>query len=122
VQNISSTQRYRDMQPLTGYTSYAKNSITASYRRIGDNANMYQLIGSGGFNLPSGYVFISGNIYAMNNQSDPIVNNTFISYHRRNSAVTLGNVSKSLEMPLFGRGAEYSLTSADKDKKVDWIY
>lgn len=119
IQNISSTQRYQDMQPINGYSSYAKNSITAAYRRIGDNADMYQVMGSGGFNLPSGYVFISGNIYTMSNQNDPIVNNTYISYHRGNSAVTLGNVNKMLEMPLFGRGAEYSLTSSDKDKKIE---
>lgn len=119
IQNISSTQRYRDMQPMSGFSSYAKNSITASYRKVGDNSDMYQLMGAGGFNLPSGYVFIRGNIYTMSNQSDPVVNNTYISYHRGNSEITLGNVSKMLEMPLFGRGAEYSITSSDKDKKIE---
>ncbi len=118
VQNVASTQRYQDLQNNT-FSNYKKNSITAGYRRIGENLSMYQLIGSGGFNLPSGYVFIRGNIYAMNNQSDPVVSNTYITYRRNNSEYTLGNISKMMEMSLFGRGAEYAVTSSDKDKKLE---
>ncbi len=118
VQNTSSTQRYQDFQSNT-FSTYKKNSITAAYRRIGENLNMYQLTGSGGFNLPSGYVSVRGNIYTINNQSDPVVSNTYITYHRNNSEYTLGNISKIMEMSLFGRGAEYAVVSSDKDKKLE---
>lgn len=118
VQNISSTQRYQDRETDI-FSNFSKNSITASYRHIGENLDMYQLIGSGGFNLPSGYIFMRGNIYAMNNHSDPVVNNTYISYRRENNEFTLGNISKLLELSLFGRGVDYSFTSPDKDKKVE---
>ncbi len=118
VQNVASTQRYQDLQN-NSFSSYRKNSITAGYRRVGDNLNMYQLIGSGGFNLPSGYVFLRGNVYTMNNQSEPVVTNTYITYHRKNSEYTLGNISKIMEMSMFGRGAEYAVTSSDKDKKLE---
>ncbi|MFP7655592.1 COG1470 family protein [Chryseobacterium proteolyticum] len=118
VQNISSTQRYEDRETDI-FSNFSKNSITVSYRRVGENLDMYQMIGSGGFNLPSGYLYIRGNIYAMNNHSDPVVNNTYISYHRENNEFTLGNMSKLLELSLFGRGAEYAFTSSDKDKKIE---
>ncbi|EJL68402.1 hypothetical protein, partial [Chryseobacterium populi] len=118
VQNTASTQYYQDIQ-FNPFSNLSKNSITASYRHVGENLDLYQLAGSGGFNLPSGYVSIRGNIYTMNNQSDPVVNNTYISYHRENSEFTLGNINKLLELSLFGRGAEYAFTSSDKDKKVE---
>ncbi|KFF07792.1 hypothetical protein [Chryseobacterium luteum] len=118
VQNVSSVQHYQDLQTNT-FSNYTKNSITASYRNVGKNISMYQLMGSGGFNLPSGYVFMRGNIYTLNNQNDPMVNNTYVTYYRENSAFTLGNVSKLLELSLFGRGAEYALTSQDKSKKLE---
>ncbi len=118
VQNVSSTQRYQDVQ-FDMFSNYSKNSITASYRRVGETIDMYQLIGSGGFNVPSGYVFIRGNIYAVNNQNDPVVNNTYLSYHREKSEFTLGNISKMMELSLFGRGAEYAYTSSDKEKRIE---
>ncbi len=118
VQNVSSTQRYQDME-FDLFSNYSKNTITASYRRVGNNTDMYQLIGSGGFNLPSGYMFIRGNIYTLNNQSDPVVSNTYVSYHREQNEFTLGNISKIMEVSLFGRGAEYAYTSPDKDKKIE---
>ena len=118
VQNVSSTQRYQDAE-FDLFSNYSKNTITASYRRIGNNTDMYQLIGSGGFNLPSGYMFIRGNIYTLNNQSDPVVSNTYLTYRREKSEFTLGNISKLMEVSLFGRGAEYAYTSSDKDKKIE---
>ncbi|WP_426478504.1 hypothetical protein ACP3T3_03290 [Chryseobacterium sp. CBSDS_008] len=118
VQNVSSTQRYQDVE-FDLFSNYSKNTITASYRRVGNATDMYQLIGSGGFNVPSGYMFIRGNIYTLNNQSDPVVSNTYVSYHREKSEFTLGNISKLMELSLFGRGAEYSYTSLDKEKKIE---
>lgn len=118
VQNVSSVQHYQDLQ-INPFSNYTKNSITASYRSIGRDIDMYQITGSGGFNLPAGYVFIRGNIYTVNNQRDPIVNNTYVSYRRENNEFTVGNISKLLELSLFGRGAEYAFTSSDKDKKLE---
>ncbi|WP_313090600.1 COG1470 family protein [Chryseobacterium flavum] len=118
VQNVSSVQRYEDMES-TAFSNFTKNSITASYRHAGNNLDMYQLAGSGGFNLPSGYIFIRGNIYTMNQQSDPVVNNTYITYRRENNEFTFGNINKLLELSMFGRGAEYAYTTTDKNKKIE---
>ena len=118
VQNVASSQRYQDLQN-TVITDYRRNSITAAYRRVGENINMYQVMGSGSFNLPSGSVFIRGNAYTLNSQGDPVVTNTYATYRRSRSEYTLGNISKIMEMSLFGRGAEYALVSADKDKRLE---
>ncbi|MCU7616897.1 hypothetical protein NZ698_06785 [Chryseobacterium sp. PBS4-4] len=118
VQSISHTQKFQDEQQ-NGFASTTRNSITASYRRVGNDLDMYQILGSGGFNVASGYVFINGNMFLMNSQNDPVINNTYISYRREKSEFTLGNISKLLELSLFGRGIEYSFLNAAKDKKLE---
>jgi hypothetical protein len=117
IQNNSSTQHYQSLD--NNNLNYTKNSITTSYRFLGNQTYLYQLIGSGGFNLPSGYVFIRGNIYKTNGPEDPVVNNTFISYRREKSEFTVGNISKIIELSLYGRGAEYAYTSQDKNKRLE---
>jgi hypothetical protein len=118
VQSISHTQKFQDEQQ-NGFASTTRNSITASYRRVGNDLDMYQILGNGGFNVASGYVFINGNMFLMNSQTDPVINNTYISYRREKSEFTLGNISKLLELSLFGRGIEYSFLNAAKDKKLE---
>jgi len=118
VLSISHTQKFKDEQ-VNGFASTTKNSITTSYRRVGNDINMYQILGSGGFNVSSGYIFVNGNMYMMNSQTDPVVNNTYISYRREKSEFTIGNISKLLELSLFGRGIEYSFLNGAKDKKIE---
>ncbi|SMP15394.1 hypothetical protein [Chryseobacterium profundimaris] len=118
IQNNSSMQRFHSLDDNT--LSYTKNSITTSLRYLGRETYLYQIIGSGSFNLPSGYVTIRGNIYKTNGPEDPVVNNTFITYKREQSEFTLGNITKIIEMSLYGRGAEYAFTSADKDKRLEF--
>jgi len=118
VQSISNVQNFQD-ELQNGFESTSKNTITASYRRIGNDLDMYQILGNGGFNVSSGYIFINGNILLLNSQTDPIINNTYISYRREKSEFTVGNISKLLEVSLFGRGIEYSFLNSAKDKKIE---
>jgi len=117
VQNISSVQKYQDPQ-FNNFAEETKNQITTSYRKVGDNIDMYQLIGSGGFNLPSGFLFIRGNIAFLNSQQQPLVTNTNVVLQQGKNQYTIGSVNKLLEMTLVGRGAEYSHTFA-KDTKLE---
>ncbi len=118
VQNVASSQRYQDPQN-TVLSDYKKNSITASYRRVGENLNMYQLRGAGSVNLPSGYLFMRGNIYTLNGQGEPVITNTYVTYRNMNNEYTLGNISKVMEMSMFGRGGEYAWNSSSRDKRVE---
>uniref|UniRef100_A0AAU6WK13 Uncharacterized protein n=1 Tax=Chryseobacterium endophyticum TaxID=1854762 RepID=A0AAU6WK13_9FLAO len=118
VQNVASSQRYQDPQSMV-LSEYKKNSVTASYRRVGENLNMYQIRGAGSFNLPSGYMSVRGNIYTLNGQGEPVITNTYVTYRNVNNEYTIGNISKMMEMSMFGRGAEYAWNSSAKDKKVE---
>ncbi|WP_294315923.1 hypothetical protein [uncultured Chryseobacterium sp.] len=118
VQNVASSQRYQDPQSMV-LSEYKKNSVTASYRRVGENLNMYQIRGAGSFNLPSGYMSVRGNIYTLNGQGEPVITNTYVTYRNVNNEYTVGNISKMMEMSMFGRGAEYAWNSSAKDKKVE---
>ncbi|GEN74328.1 hypothetical protein CHA01nite_00680 [Chryseobacterium hagamense] len=118
VQNVASSQKYQDPQN-TVLSDYSRNSITAAYRRVGENLNMYQMRGAGSFNLPSGYVSVRGNIYTLNGQGEPVVTNTYVTYRNTNNEYTIGNISKMMEMSMFGRGAEYAWNSSAKDKKLE---
>lgn len=117
VQNISSVQKYQDPQ-FNNFAEETKNQITASYRKVGDNIDMYQLIGSGGFNLPTGFLFMRGNIALLDSQPQPLVTNTNIVLQQGKDQYTIGSVNKLLEMTLVGRGVEYSHTFG-KDKKLE---
>ncbi len=118
IQNISSTKRYQDMETVRQSQYYQRNSVTGSYRRIGKNSTVYQLIGSGDIDLPAGYASISGNIYQADSANDPVVSNTYLDYHFENYQLKIGNISQPLEMALFGRGIEVGTADKTKSKKL----
>lgn len=118
VQNVSSTQRYNNIQSNTLNYYYQKNSLSASYRKIGKNTDAYQLIGSGDIDLPAGYLSVKGNIYKSNNQPEPIVTNTYVAYKLDNAEVKIGNISEPLELSLFGRGAQVMISDEDENKSL----
>lgn len=117
VQNISSKQKFQEAQ-YGNSTDPFRNEITTSYRRVGDNLNMYQLYGSGGFNLSSGYILMNGNASLFSNQQLPILTNTNISLHQGKNTYNAGSISKMFETTLSGRGAEYSYRFRN-DKSIE---
>jgi len=118
TQNISHIQKYQNPQFGSGLEE-SRNEITASYRKIGEGSNMYQIIGGAGFNLPSGYLILKENIAVLNNQQQPLVTNTNLTYRQGQHEYTIGSVNKMLEMTLVGRGAEYSLDFG-KDNRLEF--
>ncbi|WP_144283634.1 COG1470 family protein [Chryseobacterium echinoideorum] len=117
VKNIASVQKYQNPE-FFNLSQEARNEITTSYRRVGENINMYQLLGAGGVNLPSGYLFMKGNIALLNSQQQPLVTNTNIQLKQGNNFYSVGSINKLLEMTLVGRGAEYSHTFRN-NKKIE---
>jgi hypothetical protein len=118
VQNISSNKRFQDMEAARQSQYYQRNSLTGSYRKIGANNTVYQLIGSGDINLPTGYLSVSGNIYQSDNANEPIISNTYLDYHFENHQLKIGNINQPLEMALFGRGIEIGTADKSKSKKI----
>lgn len=117
VQNIASVQQYQGSS-FINFWEEAQNQITASYRGLGGGVDFYQLRGSGGVNIPSGYLFMRGNVSLSNSQELPLITNTNLVYHQEKNEYTIGNINKLLEMTLVGRGAEYSRTF-EKNQKIE---
>lgn len=117
VQNIASVQQYQG-ESFINFLEETQNQITSSYRRFGGGIDYYQLKGSGGFNIPSGYVFMRGNIAMSNVQEIPLITNTNLVFRQERNEYTIGSINKLLEMILVGRGAEYSHTF-EKNQKIE---
>lgn len=116
LQNASSERRYWSNASLSN--NFQSNTLTASIRKIGNNTNMYQLLGSGKIDLPLGYLSLQGNVYYSDNGSKPIATNTSLSYIANNTELTFGNISEISELPLFGRGIKLAQTNDAKNKKL----
>lgn len=118
IQNISNRQKFQEL-PSNIHSTTQKNTLSTSYKNIGDNTDIYQITGSGGFNLPAGYLFANANINMMSTQKNPIITNTYITYQREQNNFIFGNLNKMLEMPLSGRGVEYSYENLKKTRKLE---
>lgn len=117
VQNISSVKQHQDLESARQSYIYQKNSLTTTYRKIGEHTNVYQIIGSGEFDLSAGYLEMSGNLYMTEGLKDPFISNTYLAYYLDNYQFKVGNISQPLEMSLYGRGFEASTTNETKSKK-----
>ncbi|WP_146746558.1 COG1470 family protein [Sinomicrobium soli] len=115
VTNTASNRWYNagdagNFETFTGY-----NNLTLSYRNSGYNREMYQLMGNGSVDLPAGFLSFRGNIYQGGGQRDPVVTGTSVSYRLNRSEIKAGNISRPLELYMFGRGAEFSLKDSSNN-------
>lgn len=117
VQNIASEQQYQGTS-FINFLEETQNQISSSYRRFGGGIDYYQLKGSGGINIPSGYLFLRGNVAMSNVQEIPLITNTNLVFRQERNEYTIGSINKLLEMTLVGRGAEYSHTF-EKNQKIE---
>ncbi|HMR82996.1 MAG TPA: hypothetical protein PKE30_07690, partial [Niabella sp.] len=118
VLNVSSFKRYNNVRTNNLSSLYQSNSITASYRRIGNNVDIYQLMANTNIDLPAGYVGLNANLYTMNNDHNPIVSNTYLFYNLNENEIRVGNISRTLEVPFFGRGAEVTFNNKTKSRSL----
>ena len=117
IQNISSVQQYQAIN-FTNFSEESQNEISSSYRRMGGGIDFYQLKGSGGVNIPSGYLFMRANVALSDSQQIPLITNTNLAFHQEKNEYTIGNINKLQEMTLVGRGASFSRTF-EKNQKIE---
>ncbi|WP_080903879.1 hypothetical protein [Parabacteroides sp. Marseille-P3160] len=121
IQNVASNRSYVDIRPnvpqLSGYGS-DDNSVTLSYRQYNSSSNMLQLRGGGYLNLPAGYLQLNGNVYKYSSQQTPMITNTSLMYKLYENEFTVGNVSESAELSLYGRGAKAMFADKKKSKTL----
>lgn len=119
VQNITSVKRFQDIELARQSAALRHNSLSASYRTSGRDNGVYQLRGAGNVNLSAGYLAFSGNLYQSINDPNVVLSNTYVGYHYENYQLTIGNLNKSMEMALFGRGVQLSGQSKDESKSLE---
>lgn len=99
VQNIASVQQYQGTY-FSNFLEETQNQITSSYRRFGGGIDYYQIKGAGGFNLPSGYIFMQGNVAMTEAQEIPLITNTNLVFNQEKNKYTIGSINKFFEKSL----------------------
>lgn len=120
LQNVSSSRKFEDLSNSFGtYTNNQRNSITAAYRQYSSNTNILQLYGRNSFDLPAGYIAVQGNLYSgLGDQQQVFATNTSMTYYLNRNEFTIGNISESLDLSLFGRGAKMTLSNENQSKRI----
>ncbi len=118
VQLIRNHRNYSEIQPPQFLSYYQNNSITASYRRLGNNLDMFQLMGAGVFDLPTGNIEVKGNLTKVLLQSEWVTTNSSVSYNIYNNKLVIGNMDGAFEIPVFGRGVRLDIGNNNNNKKL----
>ncbi len=116
VQSLQDTRK-RPNDPLPDYFSSLPNRIMLTVQNAFTNNAYYRLNGGSGIYLPSSR--IDYNIDANIPQADfsnPYLRNTYISYETHKMGLTVGNINRSFDLNIYGRGASfYLLDTAHKN-------
>lgn len=120
IQNVLSSRKFEDASYDFGaFSSNQKNTITATYRRYGNSSDVFQLQGKTDFNLPAGSLSLQGNMYSNLSQGNQVIaTNTALTYRLNRNELTVGNISESLDLSLFGRGAKMVLSNEGQSKRL----
>lgn len=116
LQNAASRRRYAAAP--TVINSSQKNSLSTSFRRIGNNTNILQVLGTGNVDLPLGYLSLKANIFKADNNPTPIATNTALTYFANNTQFSVGSISEVSELPVFGRGVKLSHTNSSNSSML----
>lgn len=121
IRSVSTRRSYQAFQhyPENSYgdgSSY--NAIQLSYRTFNNTSSTVQLQGGGYVDLPAGYLYVKGNIYKYNAQSQPYVTNTSLTYRLYGNEFSIGNVSEQAELSLYGRGTKILFSDSIRSKRL----
>lgn len=120
IQNVLSSRRFEDNSfDFGSFAPNQQNTITAAYRRYGSSSDVFQLQGKSDFNMPAGSLSVQGNMYSNLSQSSRVIaTNTALTYRLDRNELTVGNISESLDLSLFGRGAKLVLSNEGQSKRL----
>ncbi len=103
VQSAQSDRAFKD-ESLSD--SYNENSLTLSSQNMFSANESYLLTGRGRLELPTGRLGYNMDLTSWKNTySPPMMRSTWISYESHNMGVMAGNISRSMDINLNGRGA-----------------
>lgn len=120
IQNVLSNRKFNESSYDFGaFSLNQQNSITATYRRYGNSSDIFQLQGKADFNLPAGSMSVQGNMYSNLSQDHQVIaTNTALTYRLDKNEFVVGNISESLDLSLFGRGAKMILSDEGQSKRL----
>lgn len=121
VQSARNERAYRD--PSLSDT-YNLNSITFSAQNMFSQNESYHLAGRGNLTLPSGMLGYNLDFTSWRNSYSPaMARNTYVSFRNEKFGIMAGNINKSMDINLSGRGMSVSLndTSSDDSYEVGFI-
>ncbi|MES2332722.1 MAG: carboxypeptidase-like regulatory domain-containing protein [Bacteroidota bacterium] len=115
VQSARSNRNFRDMQ---GGDDYNDNTITLSSQSMFTPTQSFMLRGRGGLDLAGGKLGYNVDLTTWKaGYAPPLLQNTWIDYQKANMGIRAGNINRTLDINLSGRGASVFIddtTSANR--------
>lgn len=103
VQSARSNRNYRDLQASDAFDD---NTVTLSSQSMFLPTQSYMLRGRGNTDLAGGKLGYNVDLTAWKNgYAPPLLQNTYIDYKHSNMGIRAGNINRTLDLNLYGRGA-----------------
>lgn len=89
-----------------GISDYSRNSLTLAGQGLGTENEWYQLLSSGVVDMRQQHIYynLDASIYKHGNGQGLQLLNTFLTYRKENWGVTAGNIGRSYDLNISGRG------------------
>lgn len=122
IQNAAADRRYTS--PLVtppNWDAYQTNRVTLMVRNPAMTTQSMQLDGRGTYAMGQGE--LNFNVFAyqwgeLNRQ--PVLHNTWVGYETDRMAITVGNISESLETYVYGRGGQVRFSDTQQGEHIEF--
>ncbi len=113
VQNARSSRNYRDE---LSSSAFVDNTLQIGSQNLFNNNQSYLVRGHGGFELGKDRLNYSLNLTSWQNSASPIlIQNTWLEYANKQRGIKVGNIFRSLDLNLTGRGVTGFLSTSKTD-------
>lgn len=123
VQVAGSKRSYIGNRPLYKEADGTPDAMTLAARYLRTPFENYQLFGGSSLQFKKSMLVYSADITMWRNgYIQPLVRNTFVTYEKNNSGVTIGNIQRNYELNLNGKGASVFHESKDHHNRLEAGY
>jgi hypothetical protein len=113
VQSARSNRNYRDE---LSNNAFVDNTLQVGSQNLFNNNQSYLVRGRGGFELGKDRLNYSLNLTSWQNRASPIlIQNTWLEYGNKQRGIKVGNIFRSLDLNLTGRGLMGYLSTSKTD-------
>ncbi|TCC96754.1 hypothetical protein [Pedobacter psychroterrae] len=121
VQNAKSNRQFEERGMNNNRDN---NSFSLGSQGLGSPNELYQLTGRGTLNLPQGNMAYNVDLTAYKNSSfsPTMLRNTYLGYEAHNMGLKAGNINKSLDLNIMGKGGEFYVADTTNDNRYEGGY